>query len=159
MFPYDNSYRAYHSYGKYREITDNSILNFHLGRRNAKERNRIPGMCRSPLKKKASDKIMAMIYAGKNLFHLLKVCTLWDSRGVSPEAFRQYKNGRLLALSQIFSRSLLTLDLVYHQTKALGTLTRGRGSRGRCFSAFADARHARIRRLAPCLRRHLPDDG
>lgn len=82
------------------------------------------------------------------------------SRGKS-WSFQTVQKSRLLALSQIFSRSLLTLDLVYHQTKALRTLTRERGSRGQCLSAwtFADARHARIRRLAPCLRRHLPDDG
>lgn len=110
--------------------------------------------------KKASNKIMAMNYTErrKSFLSFEKMHLMGLSRG-KPRSFQTVQESHLLALSQIFSRSLLTLDLVYHQTKALRTLTRDRGARDQCLSTFADARHARIRRLAPCLRRHLLDDG
>lgn len=77
---------------------------------------------------------------------------------VSPEAFRRCKEAVYLHCRKS-PHALLTLDLVYHQTRTLRVLPRPRVLR--CLSArtLANARHARIRRLAPCLRRHLPDDG
>lgn len=123
-----------------------------------RERSRFSGDV-SRFFKKASNKIMAMIYAEKRKSFLSseRMHLMGLSRG-KPRSFQTVQESHLLALSQIFSRSLLTLDLVYHQTKALRTLTRDRGARDQCLSTFSDARHARIRRLAPCLRRHLLDD-
>lgn len=75
----------------------------------------------------------------------------------SSKAFSQ--GNRLYLHCRESSHALLTLDLVYHQTKTLRTLAQGRGSANTFLrERFANARHARIRRLAPCLRRHLPDD-
>lgn len=81
------------------------------------------------------------------------------ARGVSSsKSFQTARETRLLALSQIFSRSLLTLDLVYHQTKTLRT-PHARVCQYRSTRTLADADHACIRKLAPCLRHHLSGDG
>lgn len=90
-------------------------------------------------------------------FSFSRECTLWVS-GHVPKLSDSTWN-RLHLHCRESSHALLTLDLVYHQTKTLRTLA-PRSRVHHCLSArtFANARHARIRRLAPCLRRHLPDD-